>query len=304
MSRMSISMCENDGVPSVRTIASAWAASAARSDQAISARRMTSSAPGSSKGIRRVADGLQALGIVLDPDGAQAVVGEGERERQADAAAADDGDVVAHGPHEASGRWMASMGAHEARHHHRHHRPGRVLPRRAAARQGLRGPRARAPVVLVQHRADRPPLPRSARGAGAPAAAPRRPDRLLAARAPASTRSSPTRSTTSARSRTSASPSTCPSTPPTSRAWARSACSRRSATRASRRASTRRRARRCSAPRRRRRTRRRRFTRAARTPWPRSRRTGSPSTTASPTGCTRPTGSSSTTSPSAAARRS
>ena len=94
---MSISMCENDGVPSVRTIASAWAASAACSDHAMSTRRMTSSAPGSSKGIRRVADRRQALGVVLDAERAQAVVGEGERERQADAAASDDRDVVAHG---------------------------------------------------------------------------------------------------------------------------------------------------------------------------------------------------------------
>ena len=51
---------------------------------------------------------LQALGIVLDADGAQAVVGEGERERQADAAASDDGDVVAHGHMRLAARgWLA-----------------------------------------------------------------------------------------------------------------------------------------------------------------------------------------------------
>src|SRR5919202_1075972 len=56
MSRMSISMCENDGVPSVMTMCSAAAASATRSDQAIVpaavTRSSTSWAPGSSNGMR------------------------------------------------------------------------------------------------------------------------------------------------------------------------------------------------------------------------------------------------------------
>ena len=93
---MSISMCENDGVPSVRTIASAWAASAACSDQAI-VRRVREDLGGARLVERhpRGAHGREALGVVLDPDRAQPAVGERERERQADAAAADDGDVVA-----------------------------------------------------------------------------------------------------------------------------------------------------------------------------------------------------------------
>ncbi len=46
---------------------------------------------------------------------------------------------------------------------HRHHRPGRLLPRRAAARQGLRGARPDPSGLDVQHLADRPPLPGPAR---------------------------------------------------------------------------------------------------------------------------------------------
>src|SRR5919202_470125 len=56
MSRMSISMCENDGVPSVMTMCSAAASSATRSDHAIVpaavTRSSTSWAPGSSNGMR------------------------------------------------------------------------------------------------------------------------------------------------------------------------------------------------------------------------------------------------------------
>ena len=69
-------------------------------------------------------------------------------------------------------------GDQQTRPDHRHHRPGRLLPGRAAAREGLRGPRHRAPVLELQHRPDRPPLPGSAR-AGRPAVHPlRRPLRL------------------------------------------------------------------------------------------------------------------------------
>src|SRR4051794_11846033 len=56
MSEMSISMCENDGVPSVMTMCRARAASATRSLQVIAsfaqARARASAAPGSSKGMR------------------------------------------------------------------------------------------------------------------------------------------------------------------------------------------------------------------------------------------------------------
>ena len=48
--------------------------------------------------------------------------------------------------------------------HHGHHRAGRQLPRGAAAREGLRGARARAPQQLLQHLAHRP-RPRPARPA-------------------------------------------------------------------------------------------------------------------------------------------
>ncbi len=42
--------------------------------------------------------------------------------------------------------------------HHRDHGPGRLLPRRAPAREGLRGLRDDPPLELVQHGADRPHL--------------------------------------------------------------------------------------------------------------------------------------------------
>ena len=44
--------------------------------------------------------------------------------------------------------------------HHRHHGPGRLVPRRDPAREGLRGVRDGAPLELVQHGADRPHLRR------------------------------------------------------------------------------------------------------------------------------------------------
>ena len=60
---------------------------------------------------------------------------------------------------------------------HRHHRPGRLLPGRAAAREGLRGARDRPPLLELQHRPDRPPLPRPARDGRAAVHALRRPRR-------------------------------------------------------------------------------------------------------------------------------
>ena len=124
------------------------------------------------------------------------------------------------------------MGAHEARPHHRHHRAGRLLPRRAAARQGLRGPRPRAPLVVVQHRAHRPPLPRPARGAACACSCTTATCsdscRLvrLRLRAPARRDLPPRRAVARPRLLRRAR-----STPPTSPAWARCGCSRRSATR-------------------------------------------------------------------------
>ena len=96
---------------------------------------------------------------------------------------------------------------------HRHHRPGRLVPGRAAAREGLRGPRRHPPLELVQHRAPRPHLPGPARRrttgcawSTAISTTPARSNRVAAAAC------SPTRSTTSARRATCASASTCPST--------------------------------------------------------------------------------------------
>ncbi|CAA9307574.1 MAG: GDP-mannose 4,6-dehydratase, partial [uncultured Gemmatimonadaceae bacterium] len=65
----------------------------------------------------------------------------------------------------------------EKRPHHRDHRPGRLLPRGAAAGQGLRGARDRAARLVVQHRPHRPPLRGPARGGGAAAPPLRRPGR-------------------------------------------------------------------------------------------------------------------------------
>ena len=65
---------------------------------------------------------------------------------------------------------------------HRDHRPGRLVSRRAPARQGLRGPRPDPALELVLDRADRPPLPGSARARRPPLPPLRRPDRLLVAR--------------------------------------------------------------------------------------------------------------------------
>src|SRR5450759_2351310 len=67
----------------------------------------------------------------------------------------------------------------EARPHHGNHGPGRLVPRRAAPRQGVRRPRAHPPLELLQHRPDRPPLPRPARDRPAPLAPPRGPHRLV-----------------------------------------------------------------------------------------------------------------------------
>ena len=99
MSRMSISMCENDGVPSVSTIASACAASAARSDEL---ERPARDAVEQLVGARLLERHPAARAIASSrsaslstPSTRQAAVGEAERERQADAAEADDGDVVA-----------------------------------------------------------------------------------------------------------------------------------------------------------------------------------------------------------------
>src|SRR3954454_11198406 len=71
MSRMSISMCENDGVPSVMTMLSARAASATESDSSrrpdACTRSSASWAPGSSKGMRPAATAARRSGSASTP---------------------------------------------------------------------------------------------------------------------------------------------------------------------------------------------------------------------------------------------
>src|SRR3954452_16088155 len=71
MSRMSISMCENDGVPSVMTMLSARAASATESDSSRRpdawTRSSASCAPGSSKGMRPAATAARRSGSASTP---------------------------------------------------------------------------------------------------------------------------------------------------------------------------------------------------------------------------------------------
>ena len=54
-------------------------------------------------------------------------------------------------------RTAVERGHDQARTHHRHHRPGRLLPGRAAARPGLRGHRHGPPLLHGHLRAHRPP---------------------------------------------------------------------------------------------------------------------------------------------------
>ena len=118
---------------------------------------------------------------------------------------------------------------------HRRHRPGRRLPGRVPARQGLRGPRHQAPRVALQHRPHRPPVPGSARRGPPLHPALRRPDRLHQpdphhpagpARRDLQPGGAEPRRGVASRS---------PSTPPTPTASARCGCWRRSASSASRR---------------------------------------------------------------------
>ena len=94
---MSISMCENEGVPSVITM---WRARGGVGDpfgqrqpvarvdaveQLLGARLL--------EGHRALAHGVEPGGVVVDPDHPQPAVGERQRQRQPDAAEADHGDV-------------------------------------------------------------------------------------------------------------------------------------------------------------------------------------------------------------------
>ncbi len=84
MSRMSISMCEKDGVPSVITI---WRAAAASATRSLSSKR-----PGGVDAVEQVlgagllerhppfADGAEASRVVVDPDHPQTPVRERQRQ--------------------------------------------------------------------------------------------------------------------------------------------------------------------------------------------------------------------------------
>ena len=90
----------------------------------------------------------------------------GRRPRRASAGSAASGDATRAAtswpdPEPRHGRLSACDD--EDRPDHRHHRPGRLLPRRAPPRQGLRGPRHHPPRLDLQHRPDRPHLPGPAR---------------------------------------------------------------------------------------------------------------------------------------------
>ena len=99
---MSISMCEKLGVPSVSTMWRASAASSIRSDSC-----QPVAGPHAVEQLLRAAllerhhavarRSRRSRVVAVDADGRQAAVGEAERERQPDAAEADDGDVVFEG---------------------------------------------------------------------------------------------------------------------------------------------------------------------------------------------------------------
>ena len=181
--------------------------------------------------------------------------------------------------HLSTGIWRRRRGSSDQdRTHHRRHRPGRRLPRRAPARQGLHRPRHQAPRLArstptASTTSTRTRTRPTCASSCTTATSPTPPTSSASCRRP-----SPTRSTTWRRRATCRSASRRRSTPPTPTRSARCACSRRSASSAwrRRRASTRPRPRRCSARCRSRRSARPRpSTRAAPTAPPSSTPTGS-----------------------------
>ncbi len=98
MSRMSISMCEKEGVPSVITMWRACAASATRVAEAQAAasactRSSSSCAPVSSNGMRPSRTAPRRRGSLSMPSTRRPRSAKRQRQRQPDAAEADDGDV-------------------------------------------------------------------------------------------------------------------------------------------------------------------------------------------------------------------
>ena len=109
---MSISMCEKRRRAEREhdRVARARRRRRARESVELATRASSSSVPGSLNGIRPARTRVEPLGVLVDAEHAQPGVGERERERQPDAAEADDGDVVGHRRLEASGarrRWRA-----------------------------------------------------------------------------------------------------------------------------------------------------------------------------------------------------
>ncbi len=102
MSEMSISMCERLGVPSVSTM---WRAVGRVLDPVATAPAASPAAHAVEQLLRAAllerhharAHGLDTVGVAVDPDRGETAVGEAQRERQPDAAEADDGDVVLEG---------------------------------------------------------------------------------------------------------------------------------------------------------------------------------------------------------------
>ena len=99
MSEMSISMCENDGVPSVMTMCSAQrgvgdaVGDRQRAGRVDAVERLLGA--GLVERHPRVADRLQAVGILVDAEHGEPAIGERDGEREPDPAEPDDGDLTA-----------------------------------------------------------------------------------------------------------------------------------------------------------------------------------------------------------------
>ena len=108
MSRMSISMCENDGVPSVRMMSRAAAASDTRSDQLEAAGGDHPLEHLLSAGLverhPRGPNRLEPVEVAIDAEDAQTPVGEAQRQRQANPPQPNNRDIGTHREENSSGR--------------------------------------------------------------------------------------------------------------------------------------------------------------------------------------------------------
>ena len=127
---------------------------------------------------RRAPSASTLRGVDVDADDVVARLGERDGERQPDVAEPDDADLHPRESTCGAGGRAATIPAMRKALDHRHHRAGRLLPGRAAARQGLRGARPRSAARrCFNTEPDRPPLPRPARAGRAAVPALRRPHR-------------------------------------------------------------------------------------------------------------------------------